>query len=211
MADRYNGPGNVNDEAAAIAVDSNGNVVVTGVSYDTRPNQSFESYVTIKYSTAGVLLWNRRYAGGAGRAVAVDSSGNVFMTGYSNPGFVGETIAYSSAGVPLWTNRFNGVGNQDWTPQAIAVDGSGNVFVTGSSYNGTNFDIVTIKYSSSLAPPGLDFQKLNNQLVLSWTKAGFTLQSAPLASGTFTNIPGATSPYTNSMTSAQQYFRLTTP
>ena len=60
-------------------------------------------------------------------------------------------------------------------------------------------------------PRALIFKKLNNQLVLSWTKAGFTLQSAPLASGTFTNIPGATSPYTNSMTSAQQYFRLTTP
>jgi len=111
------------------------------------------------------------------------------------------TIAYSSAGVPLWTNRFNG------TPSKMAVDNSGNVFVTGQSY-GPNQDFVTIKYSSSAPPPRLDFQKLNNQLVLSWTNANSTLQSAPFAYGTFTNIPGAASPYTNSLTGSQRYFRL---
>jgi hypothetical protein len=46
-------------------------------------------------------------------------------------------------------------------------------------------------------PPPLDFQLLNNQLVLSWTNAGFTLQSAPTIAGPFTNVPGTTSPYTN--------------
>jgi hypothetical protein len=70
---------------------------------------------------------------------------------------------------------------------------------------------VTIKYSSSIPPPRLDFQKLNNQLVLSWTNSGFNLQSAPFATGTFTNVPGATSPYTNSMNGARQYFRLAMP
>jgi hypothetical protein len=34
------------------------------------------------------------------------------------------------------------------------------------------------------------------------------LQSAPVISGTFTNLPGATSPYTNAITGSQQYFRL---
>ena len=57
----------------------------------------------------------------------------------------------------------------------------------------------------------LDFQKLSNQLVLTWTNSGFGLQSAPAATGSFTNIPGATSPYSNSTTSAQQYFRLAVP
>jgi len=56
--------------------------------------------------------------------------------------------------------------------------------------------------------PRLDFQLLNNQLVLSWTNAGFNLQTAPAVTGPFTNILGATSPYTNLTTSVQQFFRL---
>jgi hypothetical protein len=60
----------------------------------------------------------------------------------------------------------------------------------------------------NLDPTGLFPEKVNNQLVLSWTNAGFSLPSAPAVTGTFTNISGATSPYTNSLTGAQQFFRL---
>src|SRR5882724_9729009 len=40
------------------------------------------------------------------------------------------------------------------------------------------------------------------------TNAGFNLQSAPAVTGTFTNLSGATSPYTNVTTGPQQFFRL---
>ena len=89
-----------------------------------------------------------------------------------------------------------------------AADQDGNVFVTGSSSNGTNYDWATIKYSPNVSPVPLALQKVNNQLVLSWTNAVFGLQSASAITGTFTNLPGATSPYTNSITGAQQFFRL---
>jgi len=88
------------------------------------------------------------------------------------------------------------------------VDRNGNVFVAGDA-GGNN--AIIIKYSSSVPPPRLDFQKLNNELVLSWTNAGFNLQSAPAVTGTFTNLPGATSPYTNPLTAPQQFFRLAAP
>ena len=204
---RYDGPGK-DDGAYAITVDSSGNVIVAGYSSGGAATGFNFDFVTIKYSSEGALLWTRRYNSttnsAVGRALAVDNNGNIFVTGSTSAG--SSTIAYSTVGAALWTNQYNG------SLSKVIVDGNGNVFVTGSSSNGTDDDYVTIKYSSSLPPSAfLDFQLLNNQLVLSWTKAGFTLQSAPLASGTFTNIPGATSPYTNSMTSAQQYFRLTTP
>jgi uncharacterized repeat protein (TIGR03803 family) len=47
-----------------------------------------------------------------------------------------------------------------------------------------------------------------NGVVLGWNNPAFALQSAPSISGTYTNIPGATSPYTNAVADPQQFFRL---
>jgi len=68
-------------------------------------------------------------------------------------------------------------------------------------------DWVVIKYSVLQSIP-LSSQKMGDKLVLTWTNSGFNLQSAPTATGTFTNLPGATSPYTNPISGAQQFFRL---
>src|SRR5262245_51198141 len=144
---RYNGPGHGDDECTAMAVDSTGNVIVTG-HVDVDPGVGIcDDVATIKYSHAGVQLWTNRYNGpGNGddraSALAVDGSGNVFVTGASFSGSSDDfaTIKYSSAGVPLWTNRYNGPGNGDDRASALGVDGSGNVFVTGASYSGSSDD-----------------------------------------------------------------------
>src|SRR6185436_13657556 len=59
------------------------------------------------------------------------------------------TIKYSSAGVALWTNRYDGPNNGNDGPNSIAVDSSGNVFVAGFSDAGSEYDYVTIAYSSA--------------------------------------------------------------
>jgi hypothetical protein len=55
---RYNGAGNGNDVANAIAVNSAGEVYVTGYG-----SASSEEFVTIKYSSSGETLWTRKFHG----------------------------------------------------------------------------------------------------------------------------------------------------
>jgi hypothetical protein len=157
---RYDGPNNTLDVPFAVAVDTNGNVFVTGYSYGVG---TFDDYATIKYSNAGVPLWTNRYDGPGHSSddavgIALDGSGNVFVTGYSSASASVSvldyaTIKYSNAGVPLWTNRYNGPGNGQAFASAIAVDRGSNVVVTGYSpgLNGDN-DYATIKYSNAGVP-----------------------------------------------------------
>src|SRR5574341_710444 len=149
---RFNGQTDFNDVAHAIAVDGSGNVYVTGETYDS----AGLNYTTIKYSPSGDTLWVRKYNGpGSGDDVAndlaVDDSGNVYVTGRSYSASSLDdyaTIKYSPAGNLLWESRYNGPGNSTDEAQDIAVDGNGNVYVTGFSFgSGTDFDYATIKYS----------------------------------------------------------------
>ncbi len=149
---RYNGPGNSDDQATALVQDNSGNVYVTGFS---RGNGTGWDYATIKYSPAGEELWVARYNGpisfnDLAYALAVDQSGNVYVTGgsFDSSGLDYATIKYSPSGESLWVRRYNGPGDSaDWAND-LAVDQEGNVYVTGQSGGiGSQDDYATIKYS----------------------------------------------------------------
>ena len=100
---RYNGPEGVSptgDEAGRLAIDSEGNVYVTGNSLGLDGDWD---YATVKYSTAGEELWVARYDGPEGKndggeALALDSEGNVYVTGWSEGSGTGNdyaTVKYS--------------------------------------------------------------------------------------------------------------------
>lgn len=82
----YNYPGNSVDVANALTVDHAGNVYVTGYSYGVGTSRD---YATIKYNKHGNQLWIEMYDGpgnnsDVARALAVDDTGNVYVTGYSD-------------------------------------------------------------------------------------------------------------------------------
>ncbi|NOS84724.1 MAG: hypothetical protein HOP31_06255 [Ignavibacteria bacterium] len=152
----YNGTGNSGDGVTSMVLDGFGNVYITGYSYGITTGKDF---VTIKYNSAGTVLWVQRYDG-LGRSsdnlpsIAVNSSGNVFVTGRSTGIGTMEdcaTIMYNSSGVQQWVQRYNGPGNDDDAGNSIAADNSGNVYVTGRSWGGNSTfdDYITIKYNSA--------------------------------------------------------------
>ena len=153
---RYNGPGNDQDEAFAIAVDSVGDVYITGYSYGS--GTSGEDYATIKYNTYGVMQWIARYNGpGDGddraHAIVVDGAGNVYVTGAitgAGSGTDFATVKYGASGTQLWVARYNHSFNSSDGATALAVDDSGNVYVTGASVTSSaGQDYATIKYDES--------------------------------------------------------------
>ncbi len=152
---RYNGPASGSDIPYALALDASGNVYVTGGDQKIIYNSDF---LTVKYNAAGVQQWASRYNGpkndnDEGYALAVDGSGNVYVTGYVNgtsPSWDIATIKYNASGVQQWAKTYNGPKDSADVGNKIGVDGSGNVYVAGASTGSTSaWDYTIIKYSAS--------------------------------------------------------------
>ncbi len=147
---RYNGPADGHDTACAIGADSWGNVYVTGWSEGSGTGKDF---ATIKYGPNGSQLWAVRYDNPTwslddeAKAMAIDSLGNVYVTGSSNEDSFTDhytTVKYDLNGNEVWVAQYS---YTDDEAKAIAIDSLGNVCVAGNS-NGANGrpDYATIKY-----------------------------------------------------------------
>lgn len=145
------------DEAYGIGIDANGFIYVggflknSGTSYDI---------LLAKYNANGDTIWTRKYdytvAGGSDKAfnLAIDGQGNVFLTGRSdgdpsvNSNTDAITLKYNSLGSLMWVQRYNGIANGSDQTRLIKVSSSGNVYVAGRTFNGSNNDVLVIKYSN---------------------------------------------------------------
>ncbi|MEO0156853.1 MAG: SBBP repeat-containing protein, partial [candidate division WOR-3 bacterium] len=148
----YNHIADKHDEPSAIAVDSEGNIYVTGKSWDYTTGYDF---LTVKYDSTGELLWVERYNGIAdstdeAKCISVDTENNVYISGITyvpGHGFDICTIKYSSLGETLWVRNYGGSGHLNDSPTKILLDTANcALVVTGTSFEGTN-DYLVIKYS----------------------------------------------------------------
>jgi uncharacterized delta-60 repeat protein len=149
------------EKAEVLTIDASENVYVSG----RADNGSDNDYLTVKYDSNGSILWTGGviYSGGFGdeepTAIAVDGSGNVYLTGVSDGditaavNFDFATIKYNSSGVQQWAQRYNGSGNGNDSPSGIAIDGTGKVIVCGQTDTDagaltTNNNSIVISYSN---------------------------------------------------------------
>jgi uncharacterized delta-60 repeat protein len=148
---RYQHPGIGGETPAAIAVDGDGNVTVTGRS---AKEDMYSDYATVRYSTNGDELWVARYSSrtapseDAATSVCVDSAGNTYVTGQSVGDFA--TVKYSPNGTEMWVRRWGISADQPEGGIAVRVGGDGTVLVAGhswSGYYGGRQDIIVLKYT----------------------------------------------------------------
>lgn len=151
------------DVGLGIAVDSVGNARVTGYTtgdFPTTPGAvqqtygggAFDAFVSA-FSATGALVYSTYLGGGSndiGLGVAVDPSGNTYVTGVTpstdfpttsgayqpvlGGGFDAFVSAFNTTGTFVYSTYLGGTGNDDG--RGVAVDSSGNAHVTGFTSEG---------------------------------------------------------------------------
>jgi hypothetical protein len=114
--------------------------------------------------------------------------------------FINQWELFSSQSRFFNTHYYWSADMTNWVEQGVM----GGVFTQGSA-QGTVITLV----GPLIAPDGqLRIRLMPGSVVLQWVDRSWFLQTAGEVAGAYTNLPGATSPYTNPTVNAAQFFRL---
>ena len=149
----YNGPSDGNDVVCGLGLDPSGNVYIGGTSDNT---VALYDYLVLKYTPAGDLVWEKSYDGPAhdgdrANAMAVDDSGNVYITGGSfGNGMNADvaTVKYNTDGILQWEKRWDDPAGSFEEARDIAIDHDRNIYVTGFvEYADSGKKAITLRYN----------------------------------------------------------------
>jgi uncharacterized repeat protein (TIGR03803 family) len=181
--------GGFHGNGTVFKIDTDGNQFLTLYDFPT-PTQG--------YDPTGVLALNGDTLYGTTQEGLRPSYGMVFQLSTNGAVF---------APVHIFTNGIDG-GN----PYAGALLSGTTLYGTTSQGGNTGSGVVFALSLNSTPPPlAVSARMSPDGLVLNWSDPSFTLQAAVALTGSFTNVPGATSPFTNSLPATQGFFRLSRP
>ncbi|MFN7838228.1 MAG: T9SS type A sorting domain-containing protein [Bacteroidota bacterium] len=164
-----------------IAADAQGNIYVIGtfvasLSFDpTRPplNSSSGSEIFFaKYSSSGSFIWGKALTGGlddTGQDIAVDASGNIFITGQfgGTLDFGGTVLSTASNKNWAFIARYDNNGNLQWAKpigtcgncssqgNGIALDNSGALYVGGEISPSININSAVADFGGVMLNPNV--------------------------------------------------------
>jgi hypothetical protein len=164
-------------------------------------------------SIEGAESLSAQFAGGAGLTGIGTryTSGQVIISGFvSDPGFsdpsgIATGVTYSAGTLsytfdaprsPEIVVNFANLAASAGQTLSLHTDGGG----------GSQLTLTRINYATAAAPVTLTIVKSGSDVVLTWPNG--TLQSSTNAAAFYLDVSGATSPYTNSATGAQMFFRV---
>ncbi len=152
-----------------VTVDSSNNIYVTGYTVgdiDNNTSSGSKDHFLVKYNSSGSYQWTQQLGTSLedyGLGVELDSSDNIYVTGYTSGGLDNNSNSgsrdyflakYNSSGAYQWTQQ-NGTSFGDYG-RGVTIDSSDNVYVTGQTAGGldnnTNsgsIDLFLVKYDSS--------------------------------------------------------------
>ena len=170
----YTAGGTGNDNGKGIAVDTDGNILLTGIYSNTVnfgsgniTSEGYFDFYVLKLNSSGTLQWlyatGGDYSNDEALSIDTDSNNNSYITGYvkSTVNFGVNVNAYNagdtledifvlklnSEGSPQWVNRYGSCSNE--FGRDIAVDSSGNSYTTGDIYMCGNYNFGGITVSPS--------------------------------------------------------------
>jgi len=145
------------DDAQGVALDNAGNATVVGYTKNSGESNDITCYQTdLNCNT----LWLNKYpttAGGSDKIydIASDGNGNVYMTGRvdDDPSFNANdncfTALLDASGAIVWSVMYSGTGSNEDRGSFIRLAPSGNIYVAGRTFNGSDFDILLLKYDNT--------------------------------------------------------------
>ncbi len=149
----HNGSANSFDVPADIAIDGSSNIYVTGATTSTTTGLD---YCTMQLDQFGNIIWTQTFNGNnlSDFAAAVNyRSGMVNVYGGSQQSSTNwdiTAIQYTSSGTQYALYRDTSLYDGFDKVTAVAKGNDGSLFITGRSFNGTDYDIRTIKLDSTL-------------------------------------------------------------
>jgi outer membrane protein assembly factor BamB len=143
-------------EPVDMAIDQEGNVVVTGFGLYGDTEYHFQ---TMRYDAQGQLLWHRTFDGvgtssDQASSLALDGQGNVYVAGLTtfppqNRDFT--AVKYNTLGEEAWSVHWAGPAGTNEGANDVAVTASGEVILTGKTWkSGESDNLVTIMYQQQI-------------------------------------------------------------